>query len=409
MTQKVYGDRKCQTPIHHAAGRGAPQRSKHPYIGILGVFLGAGVATLNGRLLSIGLPDLRGALGLGFDEASWLPTVLDMAMMFSGVFCVFLNARLGPRRILLPAAAIFTISSITASVFAKPVGNVLPAGDRRSGVGHFLFTNADLRFDCPAKAAGHLRDCGVCSRYRFHQQHRVRVAGLVHRASLLALDLLERCDLYAVDDGLRLFRRSPPMRPRPRPSWRGFAYFSLGLALLIGALDQGERLDWLNSGVIVAMVAAGLFLLPAAFIRRMRQPNPVVNLAFLKTRNIMILAGSIFVFRFVLLASICYPRIPGKHPTLSTSSDRPSARLGGGAEICRGVAGRADHHPYELTAHSGGGAHGRRGGLLDLRAPRLVVGGNQFRASRTRPCGWSCLLLHRNGGSIVLKRWRRVH
>ena len=56
----------------------------NPWLGIAGVFLGAGIATLNGRLLSVGLPDLRGAMGLGFDEASWLPTALNMAMMFSG-------------------------------------------------------------------------------------------------------------------------------------------------------------------------------------------------------------------------------------------------------------------------------------------------------------------------------------
>src|ERR1700751_3936963 len=89
-----------------------PQLSTHPYIGILGVFLGASIATMNGRLVSVGLADLRGAAGFGFDEASWIPTVLNMAMMFSGVFCVFLNAIDGPRRILLPAATIFTIASI---------------------------------------------------------------------------------------------------------------------------------------------------------------------------------------------------------------------------------------------------------------------------------------------------------
>ena len=54
-----------------------------------------------------------------------------------------------------------------------------------------------------------------------------------------------------------------PRRPAvgPRPSWRGFTYFSLSLALLYGALDQGERLDWLNSGTIVGML--GLGALPA--------------------------------------------------------------------------------------------------------------------------------------------------
>src|ERR1700735_2935805 len=85
--------------------------STRPYIGILGVFLGAGLATLNARLLSVGLADLRGARGFGFDEASWIPTALNMATMFSGVFVVFVNSLLGPRRILLPAAAIFTLAS----------------------------------------------------------------------------------------------------------------------------------------------------------------------------------------------------------------------------------------------------------------------------------------------------------
>src|SRR5215471_9595849 len=91
----------------------------NPYAGILGVFLGAGIATLNSRLISVGLPDLRGALSLGFDEASWIPTSLNMAMMFSGVFVVFLNVLYGPRRILLPAAAIFTVASALLPVAPK--------------------------------------------------------------------------------------------------------------------------------------------------------------------------------------------------------------------------------------------------------------------------------------------------
>src|SRR5260370_672583 len=88
-----------------------PQSTTNPYVGIFAVFLGAGLATLSSRLLSVGLPDLRGALGISFDDASWLPTAFNMATMFSGVFVVFVNAFWGPRRILLPAAAIFTAAS----------------------------------------------------------------------------------------------------------------------------------------------------------------------------------------------------------------------------------------------------------------------------------------------------------
>src|SRR5438552_4921951 len=59
--------------------------SQNPYVGTLGVFLGAGIVTLNGRLISVGLPDLRGAMGLGIDEASWIPTAYNMALMYGSI------------------------------------------------------------------------------------------------------------------------------------------------------------------------------------------------------------------------------------------------------------------------------------------------------------------------------------
>jgi DHA2 family multidrug resistance protein len=102
-----------------------------------------------------------------------------------------------------------------------------------------------------------------------------------------------------------------PQRPtmEPRPSWHGFAYFSVSLSLLYGALDQGERLDWLNSGVIVAMLAGGVFLLVATAAGRILHPNPTVNLAFLNRKNTIILSLSIFVFKFTHLAALVV--IPG--------------------------------------------------------------------------------------------------
>src|ERR1700758_90801 len=82
------------------------------YIGTLGVFLGAGIATLNGRLISVGLADLRGALGFGFDEAAWITTAYNMALMFMGPFSVYLGGLLGVRRVLLWGTSIFLVASI---------------------------------------------------------------------------------------------------------------------------------------------------------------------------------------------------------------------------------------------------------------------------------------------------------
>jgi DHA2 family multidrug resistance protein len=95
-----------------------------------------------------------------------------------------------------------------------------------------------------------------------------------------------------------------PIPAAPRVSWQGFFYASLGLSLLLGALEQGERLDWLRSGLFVSMVSAGAMLLLAAVVRRIIAPNRMVDLGFLATRNTLILGTSLFSLRFVLLGVI---------------------------------------------------------------------------------------------------------
>jgi MFS transporter, DHA2 family, multidrug resistance protein len=284
--------------------------STHPYIGILGVFLGASIATMNGRLLSVGLPDLRGALGIGFDEASWIPTALNMAMMFSGVFCVFVNSRLGPRRILLPAAAVFTIASIALPfspslwvMFALLVVAGLASGTFYSLTLTFALTALPKRliiFAVAAYAADIVFTSNIAAALQGWYAEHLSWHWIFWNAAVFT-PLMIVCIYFGIP------RRS--VSPEPKPSWRGFTYFSLGLALLYAVLDQGERLDWLNSGVIVAMLASGLFLIAATLVRRKFQPNPIVKLEFLNSRNIIILAASIFVFRFVMLASLVL--IPG--------------------------------------------------------------------------------------------------
>jgi DHA2 family multidrug resistance protein len=288
---------------------GLPRITHNPYVGILGVFLGAGIATLNGRLVSVGLPDLRGAAGFGFDEASWIPTALNMATMFSGVFVVFLSALFGPRRVLLPSAAVFTVASAVLP-FAPGYGAMLAlvviagiaSGTFYSLTMTFALTALPKKliiFGVAAYAADIVFVSNIASLLEGWYVEHLSWHWIFWTAALVT-PLMMACVYYGI-----------PQRPPagPRPSWRGFAYFSAGLALLYGALDQGERLDWLNSGVIVAMLTGGLFLLAATATRRILQPNPTLNLAFLNRRNTVILALSVFVFKFVHLATIVL--IPG--------------------------------------------------------------------------------------------------
>src|SRR5262249_16328010 len=83
--------------------------SQSPLLGILGVIIGAGGASLTGRLITLGLADLKGNRGFGFDDGSWISSVYNIALVFIGPFTVYVGALLGPRRVLFFTATSFTL------------------------------------------------------------------------------------------------------------------------------------------------------------------------------------------------------------------------------------------------------------------------------------------------------------
>src|SRR5580658_1476496 len=97
--------------IAHGLAAVAPSElSKSPLLGILGVIMGAGLVTLTGRMITLGLADLKGHVGIGFDDGAWLDSAYNASLMFIGPFSVYLGGLLGPRRVLLYAAGVFTLT-----------------------------------------------------------------------------------------------------------------------------------------------------------------------------------------------------------------------------------------------------------------------------------------------------------
>src|ERR1700752_3770958 len=95
--------------IAHAIAGGLPaELSQSPLLGILGVVLGAGIVTLTGRMLTLGTSDLKGSLGIGFDDGAWIGSAYNVALMFIGPFTVYFGGLLGPRRVLRIADSLFT-------------------------------------------------------------------------------------------------------------------------------------------------------------------------------------------------------------------------------------------------------------------------------------------------------------
>jgi DHA2 family multidrug resistance protein len=298
------------TAIEIARGAAAAipsEVSTRPLIGILGVVLGAGLVTLTGRMLSLGLADLKGHVGISFDNGAWLDSAYNASLMFIGPFSVYLGGLLGPRRILLFAAGIFTLTCVFLPLihtYSLLIVVLIIAG-LTSGTFYpltltFALRNIPLRY-LPFTIALYATfvDGAVNiapSLYGWYREH-LSWEWMFWNSAVIAPAMM-----------LCIYLGIPPQPPRkksgPAPSFVGFLYVSFGLALIFAALQQGQRLDWFRSAVFNACFWSGSFFLFCALIRRLRGPNFLVALPYLLQWNTVLLGALLFWFRFTLCTTI---------------------------------------------------------------------------------------------------------
>ena len=281
--------------------------SRRPLLGILGVVTGAGLVTLAGRMLSLGLADMKGHVGISFDDGAWLDSAFNASLMFIGPFTVYIGGLLGPRRVLLFAAGLFAATSLFLPLihnYSLLVVALIVAG-LTSGTFYpltltFALRNIPLRY-LPYTIALYaiFVDGGVNvapSLYGWYRDH-LSWQWMFWNSALIA-PVMMICIYFGI----------PPQPPRkksaPAPSFVGFLYLSFGLALIFTALQQGQRLDWWRSGEFNAWFWSGSFFLLCALVRRLRAPNPLVALPYLAQWNTIVLGCLLFWFRFTLCTTI---------------------------------------------------------------------------------------------------------
>ena len=281
----------------------------HPILGVLGVLFGAVISKCSGQLLSVGLADLRGALHLGADNASWLGTAFNAAMMFIGPLSVYLSGLFGVRRILLTCGALFTFVSVLLPFSGSlPITlALLVLAGLAVGTFYPLTLSIVLR-NLPMKyvllgLAMYAMDVVITlnistSLEAWYMDH------LSWHWIFWNSAVLTPVMMVFIYFGIPWQPLPKPKEGQPKLSWSGFFYVSLGLALLYIALAQGQRLNWMNSATIIALVVTGLFLLLVAFVHHVRLQHRLINLKFLLRRNTLLLGLTAAVFEFLLMAAL---------------------------------------------------------------------------------------------------------
>ena len=252
-----------------------PAAQNIPWLGLAGVLLGTFISTLTSRLSTFGLADVRGALHAGFDEGAWITTAFTVAQMLVTPFAVWVGAVYGPRQILIASALVFAgasfllpfsqnldiflglqfIAGLSSGTFIPLtlsfVLRSMPPRLWAYGVALYAL-NLELSLNISASLEG------------FYVDH-LSWHWIFWQNVPLALGMAG-CLYWGV-------QHQPPTNDIHWDPF-GLTACGVGFALLYAALDQGNRLDWLNSGLICGLLLAGGIMLTAFVIHEVTAPYP---------------------------------------------------------------------------------------------------------------------------------------
>lgn len=278
----------------------------YPAIGVAAVILGAFISSLNTRLTTFGLADIRGGLGIGFDEGSWISTAFSASQMVVTPAAAWMSTVLGTRRVLLWTGAVFTISSLLPPLIHDYGTLIAIQVIRGLAVGAFI----------PAALGFVLRSLapkwwiwGIAAysfRFVFSQNIAGAIEGWYSESGHWPWIFWQNVVLTPVM--LALVAIAMPRRPIdralfPRTDWVGIVYAGLGFGLVYAAIDQGNRLDWFNSGTVCGLFLGGAILVIAFFVQEWRAEYPLIHLSIAIRRNVAIPALLISIYGFGSLAT----------------------------------------------------------------------------------------------------------
>jgi DHA2 family multidrug resistance protein len=282
-------------------GASAPARSLRPLVGVAAVLMGAFIATLNTRLTTVGLADIRGGLSLGFDEGSWLTSVFSAAQMVVAPAAAWLSTVFGVRRFLLWSCVIFGLASL-----------LLPlAGEYDTIMGLQILRGLSVGTFIPAALGFILRGLppqwwiwGIAAyafRFVFSQNVSASLEAWYSESGQWQWIFWQNVVLVPVMMALISFgmpRQAVDRNLLNRTDWGGILFAGFGFGLLYAAFDQGNRLDWLESGTVIGLLVAGGLLIVAFVINEAVVPFPLVHLNVLRQRKIWVPALMILVYGF---------------------------------------------------------------------------------------------------------------
>jgi DHA2 family multidrug resistance protein len=280
--------------------------SHRPFFAVCAVLMGAFVANLDTRLFSVALPDLRGALGLSFDEGAWLSTASTASQIFIAPAVAWMATAFGLRRVLGIPSLVYALISLLipfirdyntllmlTTVHGMLLGTFVPATLL------IAFRNLPMKWWLPAIAIYSIR-VGLTLNFSFSL-----VGFYVDQAGwqwLFWQDVI-----IAPLMGLFVYLGTPHESVSKAvvegADWGGMLLLGTGMAMIYSGLDQGNRLDWFGSGTVVALLCGGAVLTVIFLINEALVPRPWAHAEVILSRNIGLALVVILLYSLTSLSN----------------------------------------------------------------------------------------------------------
>jgi DHA2 family multidrug resistance protein len=280
----------------------APQ----PLFAVGAVLLGSFLANFDSRLTSVGLPDLRGAFSLGFDEGAWLSTAGIGSQILIAPAVAWLATVFGLRRVLGIPSLVYAVVSLVipfvhdyATLIALSIVHGMLLGTFVPATLMIILRNLPIKWWLPAISI-----------------YSIRVGFALDTSTWLVgfyVDHLGWQWLYwqgvviAPLMGLMVYLGTPN-EPINRDllkhaDWGGMLLLGASVAMIYAGLDQGNRLDWLESGTVMALLLAGGALFIAFLINETLVHQPWAHVNVLFSRNVGLSLVAILLYTLTSLSN----------------------------------------------------------------------------------------------------------
>lgn len=271
----------------------APRPPVNKWLVTLSVTFGTLMGAIDGSIVNVAIPHLRGELSATVEEITWISTAFIIATVLVMPLTAFLGRLFGQKRVYMLALTLFIIGSALCGLARTLPMMILARIVQGLGAGALQPTEqAILRQTFPPEeqgmamavfgmavvlgpAFGPTLGGYIIDNYAWPWIFYINLP-----IGALALAMVSRF-VHEPED-IRAVNQAMAEKQRRNIDWMGIALLSICLASLQYVLEEGARNDWFDSRLIAGCALLSFITLVAFVLHELSAELPVVDLTLFK-------------------------------------------------------------------------------------------------------------------------------